>query len=159
MQERTQQKQVLGTWLEQSFASGQPRSISDAIHYCSLHIDGFTDKKLRSQRAWVSRAIRSLDLDDCIMRSKPAMKKPKTLEDDEREVSEILIQMRETPIQPPPQAWCPPLLPQSMHHHDGPMSWSRVEKHPMPYYPRPQPVPATERQHLYARYMDDVHGW
>ncbi|RHZ01625.1 hypothetical protein DYB37_005910 [Aphanomyces astaci] len=112
MLERVHQKQihkhVLGTWLEESYASGKPRSINDAIRYCSLHIDGFTDKKIRSQRAWVSRAIRSLDLDEYISRSKPATsgaaKKPKmvmlspsptSLEDIEREVSEILAQMHD----------------------------------------------------------------
>ncbi|KAF0716639.1 Aste57867_2742 [Aphanomyces stellatus] len=177
MQERLQQKQVLGTWLEESFASGKPRSISEAIRYCSLHIDGFTDKKIRSQRAWVSRAIRSLDLDEFVARSKPVVhvRKPKTMDEIEKEVSEILVQMRDAPTTdmstPSPRehsvvsgGWCQPLLlspsvPQALHEWTPPP--------PQEFHARPPPsflavgIPSTDRQYFspYARSLDDAARW
>ncbi|ETV95178.1 hypothetical protein H310_11440 [Aphanomyces invadans] len=162
-------KHVLGTWLEESFASGKPRSINDAIRYCSLHIDGFTDKKIRSQRAWVSRAIRSLDLDEYISRSKPtSSKKPKivlmspsspsTLQDVEREVSEILVQMQDDSsfAQSASGNWCHP--PPPMHftpippHYEDSNATSWGTRPPLPplYSPHHTAPSSTmsDRQHF-----------
>ncbi|ETV73158.1 hypothetical protein H257_11976 [Aphanomyces astaci] len=180
MLERVHQKQihkhVLGTWLEESYASGKPRSINDAIRYCSLHIDGFTDKKIRSQRAWVSRAIRSLDLDEYISRSKPATsgaaKKPKmvllspsptSLEDIEREVSEILAQMHdEAMLSSSTDSWCQPsLLPTSPQYVDstGTATWPRPPLPPLYSPPRTASSALStnsERHHFNPYYARNI---
>ncbi|OQR91596.1 hypothetical protein THRCLA_22447 [Thraustotheca clavata] len=97
-QSRTQHKHALGAWIKESYADGLIRSIADAIVYCCDHFPGFNLKKPRSQRAWVVRTIRSLEIEELVKLNKPL--KRQSMVELEREVSEILIHMHNT--YPPP---------------------------------------------------------
>ncbi|EQC41548.1 hypothetical protein SDRG_01510 [Saprolegnia diclina VS20] len=105
--DHAKQKLVLGAWIEDSFARGHLRSVSESIVFCSEHIRGFSEKKPRSQRAWVLRAIRALDLEEFVKLNKPFKRPP--VADLEREVSEILVKMHDGQ-ESLPVSWCSPFV-------------------------------------------------